>query len=53
MYGAKTEDPIVKYYDETVGKSGNDEVKWYITKSETFGGPILDIACGMGQEELR
>lgn len=52
MYGSKTEDPIVKYYDETVGTSGRHEVEWYLTKAHSFGDPILDIACGTGRMSI-
>lgn len=52
MYGSKTEDPIVKYYDETVGTSGRYEIEWYLTKAHSFGGPILDIACGTGRMSI-
>ena len=52
MYGSKTEDPIVKYYDETVGTSGRYEVEWYLTKAHSFGDPILDIACGTGRMSI-
>ena len=46
------DDPLVKYYDETVGISGKDEVEWYLTKAHTFGDPILDIACGTGRMSI-
>ncbi len=52
MYGSKTEDPIVKYYDETVGTSGKHEVAWYLTKAHSFGDPILDMACGTGRMSI-
>ncbi|MFX1283010.1 MAG: class I SAM-dependent methyltransferase [Promethearchaeota archaeon] len=52
MYGSKTEDPIVKYYDETVGTSGRYEMEWYLTKAHSFGDPILDIACGTGRMSI-
>ena len=52
MYGSKTEDPIVRYYDETVGTSGKREVEWYLTKAHSFGDPILDIACGTGRMSI-
>lgn len=52
MYGSKTEDPIVKYYDETVGTSGRYEIEWYLTKAHSFGDPILDIACGTGRMSI-
>ncbi|MFX0016155.1 MAG: class I SAM-dependent methyltransferase [Promethearchaeota archaeon] len=47
-----TEDPIVKYYDETVGISGKHEVKWYLAKAHSFGDPILDIASGTGRMSI-
>jgi ubiquinone/menaquinone biosynthesis C-methylase UbiE len=52
MYQSRTEDPLVKYYDETVGTSGKDEVEWYLTKVRSFGDPILDIACGTGRMSI-
>ena len=52
MYSSKIEDPLVKYYDETVGISGKDEVEWYLSKAHTFGDPILDVACGTGRMSI-
>ena len=49
MYRGSEEDPIVKYYDETLGTSGKSEIEWYINKVSEFGGPILDLACGTGR----
>ena len=52
MYGNENVDPVVKYYDETVGKTGVYELNWYKTKVKQFGGPILDLACGTGRMTL-
>ena len=52
MYGNENIDPVVKYYDETVGKTGDYELNWYKTKLKQFGGPILDLDCGTGRMSL-
>lgn len=53
MYLDPKTDPIVRYYDETFGKSGKNELAWYDSKIEQYGGPILDLACGTGRFSLR
>lgn len=52
MYGPEDSDPVVKYYDETVGISGESELNWYLGKVETYGGPVLDLGCGTGRMTL-
>jgi len=52
MYGLENEDPIVKYYDETLAISGESEINWYLEKVKTYGGPVLDLACGTGRITL-
>jgi len=52
MYGLEDTDPIVKYYDETVGICGESEINWYLEKVKTYGGPVLDLACGTGRIAL-
>jgi len=52
MYGLEDEDPIVKYYDETLALSGESEITWYLEKVKTYGGPVLDLACGTGRIAL-
>lgn len=49
MYGPDDTDLLVKYYDATFGISGEAEVRWYLDKARTFGGPVLDLACGTGR----
>ncbi|MFX1538630.1 MAG: class I SAM-dependent methyltransferase [Promethearchaeota archaeon] len=52
MYGSEFEDPVVQYYDETVGKSSQIEIKFYLSKVKKYKGPVLDIACGTGRISL-
>jgi SAM-dependent methyltransferase len=52
MYGSDTEDPIVRYYDETLACAGESEITWYVDKVKTYGGPVLDLACGTGRIAL-
>jgi 2-polyprenyl-3-methyl-5-hydroxy-6-metoxy-1,4-benzoquinol methylase len=49
MYGSEEIDLVVKYYDVAFGISGDAEVEWYLSKARTFGGPVLDLACGTGR----
>lgn len=49
MYGDEETDLVVKYYDLAFGISGEAEVNWYLDKVKTFGGPVLDLACGTGR----
>jgi 2-polyprenyl-3-methyl-5-hydroxy-6-metoxy-1,4-benzoquinol methylase len=49
MYGPDNTDLLVKYYDAAFGISGEAEVRWYLDKARTFGGPVLDLACGTGR----
>ena len=49
MYGSDETDLVVKYYDQAFGISGDDEVAWYLDKVKTYGGPVLDLACGTGR----
>lgn len=49
MYGSEKTDLVVRYYDLAFGISGETEVAWYLDKAETFGGPVLDLACGTGR----
>jgi SAM-dependent methyltransferase len=52
MYGSEETDLVVKYYDLTLGISGDAEVEWYLGKARAFGGPVLDLACGTGRLAL-
>jgi SAM-dependent methyltransferase len=52
MYGSEKTDLVVKYYDVAFGVSGEAEVEWYLNKARTFGGPVLDLACGTGRLAL-
>jgi len=52
MYRDSKVDPVVKYYDETLALSGKSELSWYEKKVITYGGPVLDIACGTGRLSL-
>jgi 2-polyprenyl-3-methyl-5-hydroxy-6-metoxy-1,4-benzoquinol methylase len=52
MYGSEKRDLVVKYYDIAFGVSGQAEVAWYLDKAKTFGGPVLDLACGTGRLAL-
>jgi 2-polyprenyl-3-methyl-5-hydroxy-6-metoxy-1,4-benzoquinol methylase len=49
MYKSESSDLIVKYYDQAFGRSGEHETAWYLDKAQTFGGPVLDLACGTGR----
>jgi len=49
MYGSAHNDPVVKYYDETLAVTGSDDIGWYLAAAERFGGPVLDLACGTGR----
>ena len=52
MYGSEKTDLVVKYYDLTLGISGDAEVEWYLSKARASGGPVLDLACGTGRLAL-
>ncbi len=52
MYRSEDEDPVVRYYDETLAISGKSETNWYLKKVDTYGGPVLDLACGIGRIAL-
>lgn len=52
MYGSEKIDLVVKYYDLTLGISGNAEIEWYLSKAKASGGPVLDLACGTGRLTL-
>ncbi len=49
MYGSEKTDLMVKYYDQSFGISGEDELTWYLNKTRVSGGPVLDLACGTGR----
>ena len=49
MYGSDETDLVVKYYDLAFGISGESEINWYLEKVKTYGGPVLDLACGTGR----
>lgn len=49
MYGSEKTDLIVKYYDLAFGISGKSELAWYLRKVQSYGGPVLDLACGTGR----
>ena len=50
MYGSEKTDPVVKYYDDSFAIGSDKE--WYLEKVKSFGGPILDLACGTGRLAL-
>jgi SAM-dependent methyltransferase len=52
MYGSEKTDLLVKYYDQSIGISGEDELAWYLQKAREAGGPVLDLACGTGRLAL-
>ena len=52
MYGSEKTDLLVKYYDLAFGISGEAEVAWYLDKARSYGGPVLDLACGTGRLAL-
>jgi SAM-dependent methyltransferase len=52
MYGSHISDPVVKYYDLTLGISGKKEIAWYLDKIHASGGPVLDLGCGTGRLSL-
>ena len=52
MYGSEKTDLVVQYYDVCFGISGEAETEWYLSKARTFGGPVLDLACGTGRLAL-
>jgi 2-polyprenyl-3-methyl-5-hydroxy-6-metoxy-1,4-benzoquinol methylase len=52
MYGSHASDPVVKYYDLTLGVSGKHETAWYLDNIHTSGGPVLDLGCGTGRLSL-
>ncbi len=53
MYGSGDTDLVVKYYDLTFGISGQAELDWYLSKVGSYGGPVLDLACGTGRLAIR
>lgn len=52
MYGSEKSDLVVKYYDQAFGISGESELAWYLDKVQSYGGPVLDLACGTGRLPL-
>ena len=52
MYGSEKSDLVVKYYDLAFGISGEAETGWYLSRVQSFGGPVLDLACGTGRLAL-
>ena len=53
MFGSEQTDLVVKYYDDAFGISADAEINWYLNKAITYGGPVLDLACGTGRLALR
>ena len=49
LCGPENADHAVKYYDEAFGITGESEADWYLSTARTFGGPVLDLACGTGR----
>ena len=52
MYGSENTDPVVKYYDASLALGSEEEIAWYLNKARTFGGLVLDLACGTGRLTL-
>lgn len=52
MYGSDKSDLVVKYYDLAFGISGEAETGWYLYRTQSFDGPVLDLACGTGRLAL-
>lgn len=49
MYGSEQSDLVVRYYDQVFGISGEAELAWYLGKVQSYGGSVLDLACGTGR----
>jgi 2-polyprenyl-3-methyl-5-hydroxy-6-metoxy-1,4-benzoquinol methylase len=49
MYGNDTNDPIVKYYDETLAVTSSGDIAWFVEQAQASGGHVLDLACGTGR----
>lgn len=49
MYGSEKSDLVVKYYDQVFGINGEAELAWYLDKVQSYGGAVLDLACGTGR----
>ncbi|MDX1615100.1 MAG: class I SAM-dependent methyltransferase [Candidatus Promineifilaceae bacterium] len=52
MYGSETTDWLVRYYDEAFAAESDNDVAWYLSQSQRYGGPVLDLACGTGRLAL-
>jgi hypothetical protein len=45
MYGSHTADPVVKYYDITLGISGKNEATWYLDNIRASGDRFWTLAA--------
>lgn len=52
MYGPLDQDPVVRYYDVAFLEGSEYDEAWYAQKAATYGGPVLDLACGAGRISL-
>lgn len=49
MYGTPEKDPVVRYYDDTLGIGAKTEIPWFVRQAEECGSPVLDLGCGTGR----
>lgn len=49
MYGNNKNDPIAKYYDETLAVTSSGDTAWFVAQAQASGGRVLDLACGTGR----
>jgi 2-polyprenyl-3-methyl-5-hydroxy-6-metoxy-1,4-benzoquinol methylase len=49
MYENDTNDPIVKYYDETLAVTSSGDIAWFVEQAQASGRHVLDLACGTGR----
>ena len=52
MYGSDPDDPLVKYYDQTLAVTSSGDIAWFVDRARASGGPVLDLACGTGRIAL-
>lgn len=49
MYESDKNDPVVKYYDQTLAVTSSGDIAWFVDQAKTSGGSVLDLACGTGR----